>query len=80
MEVVNQFYAGALLHLYRIWKQGKTIGDSGFVIRGQRGIISKKEIKITKTTTTLLKKKVKINEMKGFVHIENWAFKEIILP
>ena len=48
MEVVNQFYAGALLHLYRIWKQGKTIGDSGFVIRGQRGIISKKEIKITK--------------------------------
>ena len=35
MTVVNQLYAGALLHLYRVWKQGKTISDSGFVIRGK---------------------------------------------
>lgn len=34
MTVVNQLYAGALLYLYHIWKKGKTIRDSGFVIKG----------------------------------------------
>ena len=62
MEVVNQFYAGALLHLYRIWKQGKTIGDSGFVIRGQRGIISKKEIKNNKNNNNNSVKKESKNK------------------
>ncbi|XP_076466277.1 uncharacterized protein LOC143297725 isoform X2 [Babylonia areolata] len=33
MPVVNQFYAGTLLYLYRVWQKGKTISDSGFVIR-----------------------------------------------
>ena len=34
MDVVNDFYAGLFLHLFRIWKQGKIISDSGTVLRG----------------------------------------------
>ncbi|KAL8577924.1 hypothetical protein ACOMHN_011920 [Nucella lapillus] len=33
MAVMNQFYGGTLLYLYRVWQPGKTISDSGFVIR-----------------------------------------------
>ena len=36
LEVVCEFYAGLYLLLYQIWKgQGKTISDSGFVIKGR---------------------------------------------
>ena len=35
MNVVNEFYIGLYLQMYQIWKhQGKTIQDSGYVIKG----------------------------------------------
>ncbi|CAC5360121.1 ELMOD [Mytilus coruscus] len=34
LNVVNEFYAGIYLHMYQLWKsKGKTISDSGFVIK-----------------------------------------------
>ncbi|XP_071168256.1 ELMO domain-containing protein C-like [Mytilus edulis] len=34
LNVVNDFYAGIYLHMYQLWKsKGKTISDSGFVIK-----------------------------------------------
>jgi hypothetical protein len=34
LSVVNDFYAGIYLQMYQIWKsQGKTISDSGYVIK-----------------------------------------------
>ncbi|GFO30650.1 Elmo domain-containing protein 3-like [Plakobranchus ocellatus] len=32
---INNVYAALFLHLYKLWKQGKTIADSGFVIKGE---------------------------------------------
>ena len=35
LGVVNDFYMGLYLQMYQVWKsQGKTIQDSGFVIKG----------------------------------------------
>ncbi|RUS77717.1 hypothetical protein EGW08_014529 [Elysia chlorotica] len=33
IETVNNVYAALFLHLYQLWKQGKTIADSGFVLK-----------------------------------------------
>ena len=35
LGVVNDFYMGLYLQMFQVWKsQGKTIQDSGFVIKG----------------------------------------------
>ncbi|GFS05604.1 ELMO domain-containing protein 3-like [Elysia marginata] len=33
IATVNNIYAALYLHLYKLWKQGKTISDSGFVLK-----------------------------------------------
>ncbi|XP_050397519.1 uncharacterized protein LOC126815690 isoform X2 [Patella vulgata] len=33
MTSINDFYIGTYLHLYQLWKLGKTIADSGYVLR-----------------------------------------------
>jgi len=36
MGVVNDLYAALFLSLYQTWKsQGKTVSDSGFVLKGK---------------------------------------------
>ena len=36
IDVVNDFYTGLYLQMYQVWKtQGKTISDSGYVIKGR---------------------------------------------
>ncbi|XP_060587422.1 uncharacterized protein LOC132742945 [Ruditapes philippinarum] len=55
--VVNDFYAGLYLHLYQIWKgQGKTISDSGFVIKAKKSpkrLFRKNAINLNKKTVVI---------------------------
>ncbi|CAL1542498.1 unnamed protein product [Lymnaea stagnalis] len=34
MGTINEVYASLFLYLYNLWKRGKTIADSGFVLQG----------------------------------------------
>ncbi|XP_067657550.1 uncharacterized protein [Haliotis asinina] len=57
MEVANEFYVGTYLHLYQIWRKGKTISDSGHVIKEVEGLAKKNTKGVFKNLEEYLKKK-----------------------
>ncbi|XP_046543427.1 LOW QUALITY PROTEIN: uncharacterized protein LOC124253659 [Haliotis rubra] len=57
MEVVNEFYVGTYLHLYQIWRKGKSISDSGHVIKEVEGLAKKNTKGVFKNLEEYLKKK-----------------------
>ncbi|XP_071090808.1 uncharacterized protein [Haliotis cracherodii] len=57
MEVVNEFYVGTYLHLYQIWRKGKTITDSGHVIKEVEGLAKKNTKGVFKNLDDYWKKK-----------------------
>ncbi|XP_041371081.1 uncharacterized protein LOC121384662 [Gigantopelta aegis] len=55
MDVVNDFYSGLFLHLFRIWKQGKIISDSGTVLRDVEQFSKKRPRDVVKNLQDYLK-------------------------
>ncbi|XP_060601497.1 ELMO domain-containing protein 3-like [Ruditapes philippinarum] len=69
VRVVNDFYAGLYLHLYQIWEgEGKTISDSGFVIKdietkakkSPRDVFRKLDEYLNKNTVVIADKSIDI--------------------
>ncbi|KAK3095895.1 hypothetical protein FSP39_020453 [Pinctada imbricata] len=57
-EVINDFYTGIYLQMYRVWKsQGKTIKDSGYVIKDIESNAKKNPKSVFKTLDEYLAKK-----------------------
>lgn len=66
LSVVNDFYAGIYLQLYQIWKsQGKTITDSGYVIKHLETEAKKNPHHVLKNLEDYLKNK------KSSVNLDN---------
>ncbi|KAH3855754.1 uncharacterized protein LOC127871082 [Dreissena polymorpha] len=62
MAVVNEFYAGLYLQLYQVWKcQGKTISDSGYVIKDIETRAKKSPRDVLKHLEDFLNKKTHAN-------------------
>lgn len=58
--VVNEFYVGLYLQLYLTWKQGKTISDSGFIIKDLEEKAKSHPADILKGLADYYKKKIPV--------------------